>query len=89
MNADVDDKLRAAAHRNATAATTATKNESIDDNYWITVCSQLLVHLSKIELSDIHSRMLVCHLEKLEKKKEELGRATTDPADEMPSANLR
>ena len=89
MNADVDDKLRTAAHRNATAAT---QNESLDKNYWITVCSQLLVHLSKIELFDIHSHLLVCHLEKLEKKKEELSRATTDPADpadKTPSANLR
>jgi len=44
----------------------------VDLTYWQTVLDQLLVHLAKMELSDIHSKMLVCQLEKLEKKKDDL-----------------
>ena len=45
----------------------------IDMSYWQTVLDALLVHLAKMELSDIHSKMLVCQLEHLEKRKEELA----------------
>lgn len=46
----------------------------IDMPYWQTVLDALLVHLAKMDLSDIHSKMLVCQLEQLEKKKEELSK---------------
>jgi len=45
----------------------------IDMPYWQTVLDELLVELSKMELSEIHSKMLVCQLEELEKKQEELA----------------
>jgi len=44
----------------------------IDLPYWQAVLDQLLIHLSKVELSDVHSRMLVRQLEKLEQKKQDL-----------------
>lgn len=44
-----------------------------DDVYWCTVLEQLQVHLAIEDLTDIHSKMLVCQLEKLEKRKDELG----------------
>eukprot|EP01083_Nonionella_stella_P005875 16959_1 len=44
----------------------------IDLPYWQTVLDQLLIYLAKMELSDLHSKMLVCQLEKLEQKKEDL-----------------
>ena len=47
----------------------------VDTEYWQMVLDQLSVYLARCELSEIHSRMLVRQLEKLEKKKEDLGRA--------------
>jgi hypothetical protein len=47
----------------------------IDMPYWQTVLDELLIELSKMDLSEIHSKMLVCQLEQLEKKKEELARS--------------
>jgi hypothetical protein len=47
--------------------------EAFDRKYWLSVVDQLAVHLAKIELSDIHSKMLVRQLETLEKKKEQLA----------------
>jgi hypothetical protein len=44
----------------------------VDQNYWRTVREQLNVHLSKMQLSEIHAKMLVRQLERLEEKKEEL-----------------
>ncbi len=44
----------------------------IDLPYWQTVLDQLLIHLAKTELSEMHSKMLVSQLEKLQLKKEEL-----------------
>jgi hypothetical protein len=44
----------------------------IDLPYWQTVLDQLLIHLAKMELSDMHSKMLVSQLEKLEQKREDL-----------------
>lgn len=40
-----------------------------------------------MELSDIHSKMLVCQLEKLEKKKEELGKVKQEEELEPKSEN--
>jgi hypothetical protein len=47
--------------------------EAFDRKYWLSVADQLAVYLAKAELSDLHSKMLVRQLEKLEKKKEELA----------------
>eukprot|EP00970_Alexandrium_tamarense_P014594 scaffold4206_cov196-Alexandrium_tamarense.AAC.25 len=46
----------------------------VDTNYWQDVLGQLEVHLAKMELSEIHSKMLVRQLEKLETKREELSK---------------
>ncbi|KAL7430396.1 hypothetical protein ACHAXH_002205 [Discostella pseudostelligera] len=61
----------------------------IDTEYWTTVLDQLKVHMAKIELSEIHSKMLVRQLEKLEVKREELrkkslsgGAATNESAED-------
>lgn len=61
MKREVEAKLRGSAHGGA-----------VDLDYWRTVLSQLDVHLAKTELSDVHSKMLVRQLERLEKKKDEL-----------------
>lgn len=53
----------------------------IDMSYWQTVLDELLVELSKMELSDIHSKMLVCQLEQLEKKKESLSNVQPNDDD--------
>jgi len=50
----------------------------VDTDYWSTVMGQLIVHLAKMELSEIHSRMLVRQLEKLEKRKDELAKASAE-----------
>jgi hypothetical protein len=44
----------------------------IDRSYWIEVYEQLTAHLAKMDLSELHSKMLVRQLEKLEQRKEEL-----------------
>lgn len=65
MRDDIDARLR--RH-----SADASSNEAFDRGYWLFVKEQLLVHLAKAELSDLHSRMLVCQLERLEKRKQEL-----------------
>jgi len=45
----------------------------IDLKYWQTVLDELLIQLAKMELSNIHSKMLVCQLEQLEKRKEQIS----------------
>jgi len=47
--------------------------EDFDRDYWKFVLEQLAVHVAKAELSDLHSKMLVRQLERLEKRKEELS----------------
>jgi hypothetical protein len=61
---------------------------NVDLDYWRTVLSQLDVHLAKTELSDIHSKMLVRQLERLEKKKDELktAKASNGEDDTKPEA---
>jgi hypothetical protein len=44
----------------------------IDRSYWLSVMEQTDVHLAKMDLSELHSKMLVRQLEKLELRKEEL-----------------
>jgi hypothetical protein len=62
----------------------------IDRPYWLQVKEQLRVHLAKMDLSDFHSKMLVCQLEKLEQRKEELAKeqkaSTTENAEEAKDA---
>lgn len=52
-----------------------------DRDYWLFVKQQLRVHFAKTELSDLHSKMLVRQLEKLERRKEELAAGSTNDGD--------
>ena len=56
--------------------------QAVDKEYWAWVLDQLLVHLAQMELSELHSKMLVRQLERLEQKKEELSKRQA----EAPSA---
>jgi hypothetical protein len=54
--------------------TTKLASPNCDDrDYWIAVSGQLMVHLAILDLSEIHKKMLVRQLEKLEQRKEELA----------------
>ncbi|KAL7455473.1 hypothetical protein ACHAWC_007024 [Mediolabrus comicus] len=64
MKQDIEQKLR--------GGVSGDENGVVDTDYWQTVMNQLCVHLAKMELSEIHSKMLVKQLEKLEVKREEL-----------------
>ena len=64
MRQDIEQKLR--------GGVTGDANGVVDTDYWQKVLHQLDVHLAKMELSEIHSKMLVKQLEKLEVKREEL-----------------
>jgi len=68
MKDEIIAKLRGSAMRAATGGV-------VDVEYWQTVLSQLNVYLAKKELTDLHEKMLVRQLERLEKKKEELKSA--------------
>lgn len=73
MKADIDQKLRGGGDGGGSAsAARFDDNGVVDSDYWQTVLDQLKVHLAKMELSEIHSKMLVRQLEKLETKREEL-----------------
>lgn len=65
MKQDIEEKLRGGVSGDANGVV-------VDTDYWQTVLHQLEVHLAKLELSEIHSKMLVKQLEKLEVKREEL-----------------
>ena len=52
--------------------------ENEDTTYWNKVLYELKVYLAKMELSDIHSKMLVRQLEKLERRKDALSKASQD-----------
>ena len=49
-------------------------NVTNDSSYWYSVMGQLSVHLAKIDLSKLHSKMLVRQLEQLESRKEALSK---------------
>jgi hypothetical protein len=68
MKDEIITKLRGSAMKAATG-------DTVDVHYWQTVLSQLDVYLAKKELSNLHEKMLVRQLERLEKKKEELKAA--------------
>jgi len=85
MKGDIERKLRGGA-ASATTAPRFDENGVVDTDYWQTVLDQLKVHLAKLELSEIHSKMLVRQLEKLEARREELHEKalageTTDAGD--------
>lgn len=71
MKSDIEQKLRGGA---AATAPRFDQNGVVDTDYWQTVLDQLNVHLAKLELSEIHSKMLVRQLEKLEARREELSK---------------
>ena len=68
MKDEVEAKLRTSA----AGAAYGTDGGIIDRDYWTTVLNQLNVHLAKMDLSELHSKMLVRQLENLEQRKEEL-----------------
>lgn len=68
MKDEVERKVRKSAH--AEAFGTADGNH--DTDYWRTVLEQLDVHFAKVDLSELHNKMLARQLERLEKKKVEL-----------------
>jgi len=84
MKQDIEQKLRGGVLFGDT-------NGVVDTDYWQTVLHQLDVHLAKMELSEIHSKMLVKQLEKLEMKREELrkkadaGEIVEDTKDSSPN----
>ena len=78
MKGEVEQKLR----DNATSGAGFGAEESQDSDYWRTVLEQLVVHLAKMELSELHSKMLVCQLEKLEAKKAELSKKSAEGKEE-------
>ena len=78
MKGEVEQKLR----DNATSGAGFGAEESQDSDYWRTVLEQLVVHLAKMELSELHSKMLVCQLEKLEAKKAELSKKSAEDKEE-------
>jgi hypothetical protein len=73
MKNDIEQKLLDGGGRGGGSG-----EEVVDTEYWTLVLNQLLVHLAKLELSDIHSKMLVRQLEKLELRREELSRRQND-----------
>ena len=80
MKADIEQKLRG----NSSSAPRFDENGVVDTDYWQTVLDQLEVHLAKMELSEIHSKMLVRQLEKLEAKREELSKKAASGETEAP-----
>ena len=74
MKGDIEQKLRGGSDGGAASQARFDENGLVDTDYWTTVLDQLEVHLAKMELSDIHSKMLVRQLEKLETKREELSK---------------
>lgn len=76
MRIEVEAKLKGHA-----SSTIDSSGASFDVDYWSTVLDQLTVHLAKMELSDIHSKMLVRQLEKLERRKEDLSRAAANATE--------
>ena len=74
MQAEVRGKL------NKSASVLGMDGEAFDRQYWQSVEQQLTVHLAKMQLSELHEKMLVRQLERLEQRKEELE---TRPAEEI------
>ncbi|KAL7482229.1 hypothetical protein ACHAW6_007910 [Cyclotella cf. meneghiniana] len=81
MKSDIEQKLRGTG---ASAQPRFDENGVVDTDYWQTVLAQVEVHLAKMELSEIHSKMLVKQLEKLEAKREELRKKAMSGAADGP-----
>jgi hypothetical protein len=67
MKEEVEAKLRRAANPKEPS------DADIDRSYWLSVLEQFAVHVAKLNLSELHSKMLVRQLEKLEQRKEALA----------------
>ncbi|CAB9505133.1 Conserved mid region of cactin [Seminavis robusta] len=78
MKGEVEQKLRSSA----VSGDAYGADDSRDRDYWKTVLEQLQVYLAKTELSEQHSKMLVCQLEKLEQKKSELSQQSSEAKKE-------
>jgi hypothetical protein len=76
MKQDIEQKLSAGG-----GGVVGDTNGVVDTDYWQTVLHQLDVHLAKMELSEIHSKMLVKQLEKLEVKREELRKKKAEAGE--------
>lgn len=74
MKRDIEIKLRGGSGGGGGVAAAPLFDDDgvVDADYWTTVLDQLGVHMAKMELSEIHSKMLVRQLEKLEARREEL-----------------
>ena len=83
MKRDIQQKLRG----NGSFQPQFDENGVVDTDYWQTVLGQLEVHLAKMELSEIHSKMLVRQLEKLEARREELSKKAAQGEVEAPDDN--
>ncbi|KAL3790297.1 hypothetical protein HJC23_002923 [Cyclotella cryptica] len=83
MKRDIEQKLRGTS----AAQPRFDENGIVDTDYWQTVLAQLEVHLAKMELSEIHSKMLVKQLEKLEAKREELRKKAMSGEADAPGAD--
>jgi len=70
MSAEIDGKL------------TKPDDAVMDKSYWSQVKEQIGVHLSKLDLSELHSKMLIRQLERLEQRKEDLGKQKSQGRDE-------
>eukprot|EP00529_Nitzschia_sp_RCC80_P016946 CAMPEP_0113523076 /NCGR_PEP_ID=MMETSP0014_2-20120614/45521_1 /TAXON_ID=2857 /ORGANISM="Nitzschia sp." /LENGTH=653 /DNA_ID=CAMNT_0000421159 /DNA_START=9 /DNA_END=1966 /DNA_ORIENTATION=+ /assembly_acc=CAM_ASM_000159 len=80
MKEEIQNKLTRAANANYAS-------DGFDRPYWLSVMEQLNVKLAKVDLSELHSKMLVRQLEKLEQRKADLAEkqkaaaAKGDPSD--------
>ena len=83
MKEEVEGRVQRMAATNLTRPTieASTSTSDGDPEYWRSVLDQLIVLLSKMELSDLHSKMLVRQLEKLEQKKDELTRKQAESSE--------
>jgi hypothetical protein len=84
MKQDIEQKLRGGT---SASQPRFDENGVVDTDYWQTVLAQLDVYLAKLELSEIHSKMLVRQLEKLEAKREELSKRAASGEVEAPDLN--
>ena len=80
MREEIQSKLR-----NATSGGDA----EFDKAYWLSVMEQLTVHLAKTDLSELHAKMLVRQLEKLEQRKEALSEQQKNEATGTQESNAQ
>jgi hypothetical protein len=76
------DEVHAKLHKSASGAAYGTGGGVIDGDYWAIVLDQLTVHLAKMDLSDLHSKMLVRQLERLERQKDDLTKQQAEKGTE-------